>query len=521
MQAGLFSAVTSAFIIEIDSQLQPDPNRETAALLRVLIHKIDNTTFGGETPPVPHQSSPTHAIIHVQALLYASLAVSLFSAFLAMLGKQWLNQYASTVHGTAIERSQSRQQKCDGIVTWYFQHVMESLPLMPQAALLLHGCALSLYLCGINTTIASLAIGATSAGALIYFSIVVAGATSKTCPYQTPGASALRLLAPAIMSIAPAVASTFRYAAEQSKTVHMLREGVQQSTQNVVVSLWRLLCKLFGALADDTFCLGQTIVHLLVVPTHWVYTQLVSAPSTQENGSNQQLTLDLRCISWILKTSLDKTVHLSTLNFLATSAALGDFDPVLVADCFNVLTDCVAVIDGTVVVTQGLEQLATVSAMCLFRTLSYISVRNPHSSILGSVCQGYRNFFEHNTNFEGFTFCHTLGAIHGIFYPEYIHRWLVWWDYKPSSSEHVIFGHALALLAQSEYQRREHDKRVPAWILRFALRFLSSTPLPPPTIVINCLAIIAIDLGCDVLDAGTGIPDEGYVHISHCKCQCH
>jgi len=26
--------------------LQPDPNDETAALLRVLTHKIDNTTFG-------------------------------------------------------------------------------------------------------------------------------------------------------------------------------------------------------------------------------------------------------------------------------------------------------------------------------------------------------------------------------------------------------------------------------------------------------------------------------------------
>jgi len=95
-QAGLFSAVTSAFIIDVQSQLWPDPNDETAALLRVLIHKIDNTTFGDNPPTIPQWAGPPHPIIQVQAILYASLATSLLSAFLAMLGKQWLNQYAST-----------------------------------------------------------------------------------------------------------------------------------------------------------------------------------------------------------------------------------------------------------------------------------------------------------------------------------------------------------------------------------------------------------------------------------------
>ena len=42
-QAGLFSAVTSAFILDVQSQLQPDTGDETAALLRVLTYKIDNT----------------------------------------------------------------------------------------------------------------------------------------------------------------------------------------------------------------------------------------------------------------------------------------------------------------------------------------------------------------------------------------------------------------------------------------------------------------------------------------------
>ena len=122
-----------------------------------------------------------------------SLATSLFSAFLAMLGKQWLNRYASTdVRGTAIERNQNRQRKLDGVVTWYFDFVMESLPLMLQIALLLLGCALSRYLWEINITVASVVLGTTLFGIILYILIVIAGTASERCPYQTPSAHILR-----------------------------------------------------------------------------------------------------------------------------------------------------------------------------------------------------------------------------------------------------------------------------------------------------------------------------------------
>ena len=179
-QAGLFSAVASAFIIDVNSQLQPDPNDQTAALLRVLIYKIDNTTFGNDVPALPQWTGPPRMIVDVQAILFASLAASLLSAFLAMLGKQWLNRYASVdVRGSAIERSQNRQRKLDGIVRWYFNHVLESLPLMLQAGLLLLACALSRYLWDTSMTVGSVVIGTTSFGVLFFLFIVVAGAVSE------------------------------------------------------------------------------------------------------------------------------------------------------------------------------------------------------------------------------------------------------------------------------------------------------------------------------------------------------
>ena len=196
------SAVASAFIIQVDSQLQPDSGDETAALLRVLIYKIDNTTFGTNVPTIPQWSGPPPAIVHVQALLFTSLAASLLSALLAMLGKQWLNRYASTdMQGSAIERSQNRKRKLDGIIRWYFDSVMESLPLMLQVALLLLGCALSRYLWEANINIASVVIGFTSFVFLFYIFIVIAGTIWDSCPYQTPGSTFFRYLGSTVREI--------------------------------------------------------------------------------------------------------------------------------------------------------------------------------------------------------------------------------------------------------------------------------------------------------------------------------
>ncbi|KAF9780432.1 hypothetical protein BJ322DRAFT_292408 [Thelephora terrestris] len=214
--AGLFSAVTSAFIIQVATQLQPDPGDETAALLRIIIYKMDNTTFGNDVPTLPQWTGPPRTIVHVQAILFASLAASLFSAFLAMLGKQWLNRYESTdMRGSAIERSQSRQRKLDGINSWYFNYVMESLPLMLQAALLLLGCALSRYLWDIDITIASVVLGITSIGVILYVFIIIAGVATKSCPYQTPGSQFLLYLGRTLHSgIALAFRTTFRHTIE-------------------------------------------------------------------------------------------------------------------------------------------------------------------------------------------------------------------------------------------------------------------------------------------------------------------
>ena len=496
--------MTSAFVIQVHPQLQSDPNEETAALLRVLIHKIDNNTFGNDTPAIPQWSGPPRTIVHVQAILYASLAFSLFSAFLAMLGKQWLNRYASIdVRGSAIERSQSRQGKLDGIVTWYFDNVMESLPLILQFALLLLGCALSLYLWGINTTVASVVLGVTSFGATFYAFIVIAGAAFMNCPYQTPGAQILRHL----LSAVPPIINS-------SKSVGLLIDlwngtvGLDWLLVAFIVLPVYVAIVLPISLAIDTYCLTQATVRVLVAVVRRVYGSFRDA----HRWDQRTALLDVRCVTWMLQISLDKAIHLLALKLL-TAMTLTDPDPVLVPACFDILTSRVAVVGGKLAVTQGSEELAAASVLCCFRTLAHLTTTDPESSILEEVRRRYTRTFPFQTNFEDSPSRHHFSMIHNLFYPSrrhtsgtqgHLYRSKIQWKgYEPGSD-------VLVKLARSEYQR-SGCRKVPRWILRFSLHHLSQDPLPSPTIVADCLSIIAIDLGCKI--PKTTILNERYVDI--------
>ena len=126
--------------------------------------------------------------------MYASLLISLLAAFIAMLGKQWLNRYLRHEGGSMIERSGDRQRKCDGLDKWPFHFFVESLPVMLQIALLLLACGLCKHMASINTTVAGVLIALTALGVIFYIGIVIVGTTSYACPFQTPASTTLRRL---------------------------------------------------------------------------------------------------------------------------------------------------------------------------------------------------------------------------------------------------------------------------------------------------------------------------------------
>jgi hypothetical protein len=218
---------------------------------------------------------------------------------------------------------------------------------------------------------------------------------------------------------------------------------------------------------------------------------------------------------------MDKLVHLSTLKHLVTVTTLTDFDPTLVRDCFNDFIGCIkaGVNNGGVVIVQGLEPLATVSAQCLFNTISHLSSMDPTSSVLEDIRQQYIEIIPSQTSFDGHTFYYTMNAVHCLFVQHALRGpALLWDDFKPSADEHTTAAHNLEKLAQFKYQKSQQAQRpqgpkVPRWTLRFALHSLSMNPPPSTSVVAHCLLIIALDLGCDVPNPGTTTSDKRWVRV--------
>ncbi|KAJ6599894.1 hypothetical protein DFH09DRAFT_1504195 [Mycena vulgaris] len=153
--AGLFSAVDSAFIIQIQPEIKPI-------------------------------NTPVITII-AQSLLYISLGSTLLAALLAVLGKQWLMYYsAAGERGTIGARGLERQRKLDGLRRWKFDTVMQIFPFLLQLGLLLFAAALSVYLWTIHVSLAIIVISVTSFGLITYTALLISAALSPDSPFQTP-----------------------------------------------------------------------------------------------------------------------------------------------------------------------------------------------------------------------------------------------------------------------------------------------------------------------------------------------
>ena len=379
-QAGLFSAVSSAFIIDVQSKLEPDPNETTAAYMRILIHTMNNSLFPDTDPNSTAWAGPPPEIVTVQSLLYASLVTSLFAAFLAMLGKQWVNRYLRNRGGSAADKSRDRQRKLDGFEKWHFHLAIESLPAMLQLALLLLGCALSKYLWMISRTVAGVIVAVTLFGVASYVSLSPAAMLYRNCPYQTPPSIITRTVVRYMMqSDAPFARSLLSIAAflppiklSLRRTFGCLRTGVRRA-------LYSLGC--ISGVLEETEHLPLAIA--TSPPPARIFEDVCL--------SWEDYKADARCISWVLSSITDTDVIYSTVRFAADTIwypeTVGAMSPHILADLFF---DCVA--DGKVI--RGKSEHASLIGMALASVLSTQLTIEPENQALRELCQRIRHWLD-------------------------------------------------------------------------------------------------------------------------------
>ena len=374
-QAGLFSAVNSAFVINVQSKLEPDPNDMTAAYMKILINAVNSSLFPDADPGATVWTGPPPGIVTVQALLYASLVTSLFAAFVAVLGKQWINRYIRNHGGSAADKSRDRQRKLDGFEKWHFRFVIESLPIALQLAVLLLTCALSLYLWTISRTIAGMILAFTLLGLSIYVFLTLVATIYSNCPYQTPPSIIIRTIIGHLSHSNTTLARSLRSLIVSFPPIPTLRKFPRHLRLGV-----RHVVGAFGCAPVIT--MGMEHIPLAIVtaaPTR-VFEDIVV--------DWDECKVDVRCISWVLNSTTDIDVIFSAVRFAADMTwypeIAGELSSHILADLFF---DCLS--DGCIIPGKSEEAIST--GMTLVSVLSVQLSTEPESETFKALCQRLRD----------------------------------------------------------------------------------------------------------------------------------
>lgn len=196
-QAGLFSAALTAFNVQSYAMLTPTgPDPVLDALQRISeqlsgfsvnFTSVDSTTPAWQQNGSTAQSAPQRWAVWLNTLWFCSLICSLSSASVAIMVKQWLNEYKTGISGNSRKAARLRQYRLNGVIRWHVGTIIISiLPTLLQISLGLFFAGLLILLWELNDQVAL------AASALVGVLSLFAAVTSilpifrSDCSYQTP-----------------------------------------------------------------------------------------------------------------------------------------------------------------------------------------------------------------------------------------------------------------------------------------------------------------------------------------------
>lgn len=131
-------------------------------------------------PPVPRWA------VWLNALWFSGLILSLSSASVGIMVKQWLNEYNSGVSGTSRPVARVRQYRLNNLRMWCVENIIGTIPILLQLALALFLAGMLILLWTLHETVA--AIASTLVGLLAVFTVVTTllPLINHECSYLTP-----------------------------------------------------------------------------------------------------------------------------------------------------------------------------------------------------------------------------------------------------------------------------------------------------------------------------------------------
>ncbi|CAE6511364.1 unnamed protein product [Rhizoctonia solani] len=197
--AALFSAISTAFVIESYKNLKPDPADASSQTLLIISQTLMLIANGSQPSSASMTSvSETTAFqasakdICVNVLWFLSLSLSVAVSLISMLAKEWCLEFMSGRTGPPGPQACRRQQRWDGLVKWKMKEVILMLPSLIHISLLLFAIGLCVFLWDVHYGVAIPVVIVTTIAAGAYFACTIVPLLYQFCPYGTVLSRAIR-----------------------------------------------------------------------------------------------------------------------------------------------------------------------------------------------------------------------------------------------------------------------------------------------------------------------------------------
>lgn len=190
--AGLFSGVITTFVSQASQSLQRDNTQVSASLLFEIAQVLRAQSNGTPINTIPSSTltptspfTPSTNAFLVNGLWFTSLAITLSTALFAVLAKQWLYYYISSITGTANEKVRARQLRFKGFELWKVGAIVDLLPILLHLAVGIFLTGIILLLFPLDICVARIIIVITCITYFLYFVSVILPIRYPECPYTT------------------------------------------------------------------------------------------------------------------------------------------------------------------------------------------------------------------------------------------------------------------------------------------------------------------------------------------------
>ncbi|KAI5891514.1 uncharacterized protein SCHCODRAFT_02544909 [Schizophyllum commune H4-8] len=189
--AGLFSAVVTTFVAQSSQKLDSDYGKIIASLVyeSTRVQRALATGTPIEDIPVSQLSfdsqTQSRGDLWVNGLWFTSLLVSLLTALVSVVAKQWIQQFNSMTGGSPRDHAYARQYRFWSFNRWNVPFIIGCLPVLLTIALLLFFAGLAVYAAPLDSVISLIIIAFSTTTLLLYAATVVMPILVPHCAYRT------------------------------------------------------------------------------------------------------------------------------------------------------------------------------------------------------------------------------------------------------------------------------------------------------------------------------------------------